>query len=547
LSTTFSHFTGETVKKPYRRSYSSGYQSGTPAPPTPVPTFSPTKGEFSLEQAITFTSISSPADYTGDTKKVYERGYALSLGLYTNTSATAQLKPGVIITSTAAAARRAGVVVSFVATVPPAMYEASKVKMVSLAADASSLVTNINKANTDLGLSVTAPSQSQVTVASPSAAQFWLQQILTYRNLGAKGGYVGDTKAVYDLGYKFTTNLTEGTGGVAEGSSTYQLPVNRDGITFSSEIVNRNSTTGWRRSSNDVYVKYFVLFATDTASLQPRWNAKDMYDSTLMFMLRAQADSNMLTQGIAVAQRVSVQAGSISSAVLVPSQSQLGISAPMNPQQAGTPPPTPPVPTPFPSPGKGTDPPTPGPTQPPAARCVTYKNKKPLRAGVVGAIEMEPQCPYGSQLGDKNCPELGSDCQPISYNIGEVDDGGRSVTMCQTVETYEAGPNGGSFLEAASQCDVSFACTNTAPNVATMTMFAGAAMRILDGSCYTFVYGNIRQKIYCTRTNAYDKGEIPANIDCPVFQQPNSPAPMTAMPTFIGVLIVSVLALFYTR
>jgi hypothetical protein len=137
------------------------YQAGVkPVPPPPPP---PTK----ITQAVTFTHISSPALWVEPLSLIYDVAYAMTLGIYSKDD-NKYLKGGKC-TSTAAAARRAGVKVTFVATVPHAQKDTATAAANKMTTDVSAFITNIAEAQTSLKNKGAIPANTNIAI--PTAAQ----------------------------------------------------------------------------------------------------------------------------------------------------------------------------------------------------------------------------------------------------------------------------------------------------------------------------------------------------------------------------------------
>merc|ERR1712159_849916 len=176
----FQYFTGEVSKAPARRSFSSGYSSGSDAsssaytsgtPATPAPTEA---GSTTITQKVVmgFPGLTSHTAFAGSNEQTlanYGYGHALDLVVSTNTGT--DFKAGCRVTSTAAAARRADMSVTFEAVVTPALAAAAQTSANALVTDSSSLTTAMqtvlsNLKQSDAG---TYSSMSNPTVSSVSA------------------------------------------------------------------------------------------------------------------------------------------------------------------------------------------------------------------------------------------------------------------------------------------------------------------------------------------------------------------------------------------
>lgn len=100
--------------------------------------------QATVRQEVAFTSIASVALYAGDLKTCIETGYAVSIGIMNGTTYLEAHS----LTSTSTAARRAGVQVTFVATVPISAMTAVQTLATGLALNKTSLVAAILQAPT---------------------------------------------------------------------------------------------------------------------------------------------------------------------------------------------------------------------------------------------------------------------------------------------------------------------------------------------------------------------------------------------------------------
>merc|ERR1712159_528369 len=175
----FQYFTGEVSKAPARRSFSSGYSSGSDAsssaypsgtPATPAPTEA---GSTTITQKVVmgFPGLTSHTAFAGSNEQTlanYGYGHALNLVVSTNTGT--DFKAGCRVSSTAAT-RRAEMSVTFEAVVTPALAAAAQTSANALVTDSSSLTTAMqtvlsNLKQSDAG---TYSSMSNPTVESVSA------------------------------------------------------------------------------------------------------------------------------------------------------------------------------------------------------------------------------------------------------------------------------------------------------------------------------------------------------------------------------------------
>lgn len=106
------------------------------------------------------------AQYKDDVKKVYESGYAVAIGIWD--SAGKKVKAGNTMTSSAmSAARRAGIKISFVATVKAdkATTDAAKAAADKLSTSPAEMVTALKTANADLGKAIPLPAAADIVAA----------------------------------------------------------------------------------------------------------------------------------------------------------------------------------------------------------------------------------------------------------------------------------------------------------------------------------------------------------------------------------------------
>ena len=111
-----------------------------------------------VKQSVKVTSIATPDLYTGDLKTLMETGYALAVGIMVGTT----YKTGYSLTSTAKAARRAGIEISYVATVPTAQSDA--ILTAAKAVTPTSLITWLSTARDSLGVTIAIPTVATVSV-----------------------------------------------------------------------------------------------------------------------------------------------------------------------------------------------------------------------------------------------------------------------------------------------------------------------------------------------------------------------------------------------
>jgi len=139
-----------------------------PSGPTPTPPAPPPDGTSIITQDISITTVTL-AQYTGDVKRVYEHAYQCALG---ECNPDGTLVPSSLgsVTSSAQAARRAGIKITFVATLQPGALkdlESIQAATTLLETDVTGFINGIATANQALGTSVTAPAASDVTAAAP--------------------------------------------------------------------------------------------------------------------------------------------------------------------------------------------------------------------------------------------------------------------------------------------------------------------------------------------------------------------------------------------
>jgi hypothetical protein len=152
---------------PAPASSSSAFSASAPSPPDtcdldlcapdPPPPISSNATTVAISHKVTFANLANAAAYVGDTKIVYEAGYAEGIGIYN--LQTKSLKTGCTLTSSAV--RRAASV-TFQAQVAAAISAAAKAKGIALSPAAlSAAIATVNQA---LGKNVTVPTQAQLTV-----------------------------------------------------------------------------------------------------------------------------------------------------------------------------------------------------------------------------------------------------------------------------------------------------------------------------------------------------------------------------------------------
>jgi len=147
--------------KPLRR-YTSG---GSGVSPTAAPTTAPAPevGSKSISQPVTL-SITA-AQYTGNTKALYEQGYGSALGIFDATSG--QYQTGCSVTSTVA---RRSAQVTYTAQVSAALAVAAEAVANNMVSDPSLLVagmTAVKAGNTATYGFVSVPTASDLTVTAP--------------------------------------------------------------------------------------------------------------------------------------------------------------------------------------------------------------------------------------------------------------------------------------------------------------------------------------------------------------------------------------------
>jgi len=144
---------------------STGAPTASTASPTGAPTAAATEASHTVVQSVSVTGMST-SNFDATTTLVYERSYAITLGIWD--SATNAYKTGNSVTL-AVAGRRA-VTLTYTATVAPAQISAATTAATALENDASTLVNNIAAAKTSVGAaanSVNAPPASSVTATAP--------------------------------------------------------------------------------------------------------------------------------------------------------------------------------------------------------------------------------------------------------------------------------------------------------------------------------------------------------------------------------------------
>lgn len=128
-----------------------------------------------ITHAIKIASIASVAAYSsGATQTVYQNGYlkSINLGDFNSANAFVLTNAAITISSTAVAARRAGVKVTFVTTTPSTLAAAAHAAATSLTPAAFvSGVTAANAAHVATGgTAVSVPTAADITVETPTLA-----------------------------------------------------------------------------------------------------------------------------------------------------------------------------------------------------------------------------------------------------------------------------------------------------------------------------------------------------------------------------------------
>jgi len=166
------HVGGKLANRRKGSSYASGSTASQPSTAsTPAPTGAPTspvKAAATISQTLTITSVTL-SSYTGAKKSLFEGGYAVGLGIASITGGAVTYAAGCSCTSTAVAARRAGVKITFVAKVSAAKQESAKTS--SKALTATGFVANIAdvKAAVPTFANVATPTASDVaSIAQPT-------------------------------------------------------------------------------------------------------------------------------------------------------------------------------------------------------------------------------------------------------------------------------------------------------------------------------------------------------------------------------------------
>merc|ERR1712078_945740 len=118
-------FTAMQAPKPSQpvRRYSSGYSSGGKGGQTTSSTtpFAPVANSIKIKQTVTITGLTA-AQFTGDTQKMYNLGYGVTIGIVDKSNA---YKAGCKVESTAS---RRSVKVAYEATVSPTEKDNAKTK-----------------------------------------------------------------------------------------------------------------------------------------------------------------------------------------------------------------------------------------------------------------------------------------------------------------------------------------------------------------------------------------------------------------------------------
>jgi len=165
------HVGGKLANRRKGSSYASGSTASQPSTAsTPAPTGAPTspvKAAATISQTLTITSVTL-SSYTGAKKSLFEGGYAVGLGIASITGGAVTYAAGCSCTSTAVAARRAGVKITFVAKVSAAKQAGATSNSKALTATGfTSSLSAVQSGVTTLA-SVTIPASAEITVAQPT-------------------------------------------------------------------------------------------------------------------------------------------------------------------------------------------------------------------------------------------------------------------------------------------------------------------------------------------------------------------------------------------
>merc|ERR1711865_12565 len=165
------HVGGNFANRRTNSAYSSGstITKTTPSPTPPVTKPGATvKAVATISQTVTITSVTL-SSYTGDKKLLFEGSYAVSLNIASISGGKVTYSAGCSCVSTAVAARRAGVKITFVVKVSAARQ--AEATSNSKALTGVKLVSNMNavKSGVTAFASVTVPQASHVTgIAQPT-------------------------------------------------------------------------------------------------------------------------------------------------------------------------------------------------------------------------------------------------------------------------------------------------------------------------------------------------------------------------------------------
>jgi len=146
---------------------SAGCNTAITLPPPPPPPTPPSPGSATVSRDMTFNKLSI-ADWSGDTKEVYECGFGISIGIYDEIAKA--YESGCSVTSIA---NRRSITVAFKAQVSAALANVAKQSATTLSA--AVLASSIQSANTALSK----------TVAVPSATDIEVLALPTYQNSGS--------------------------------------------------------------------------------------------------------------------------------------------------------------------------------------------------------------------------------------------------------------------------------------------------------------------------------------------------------------------------
>jgi hypothetical protein len=137
------------------------------SPPTPAPTASnaPPPPPTQIQQVVTLGHLDLATFNQPAVKAVYEVAYALTLGIYDHTTSPPAYKTGCSVTSTASATRRAGVAVTYTATVEHTHASNAETQSNALETNQAAFVSHVATAKTAVVAAATAAGDTSLAAA----------------------------------------------------------------------------------------------------------------------------------------------------------------------------------------------------------------------------------------------------------------------------------------------------------------------------------------------------------------------------------------------